>query len=297
MNLTMPKDLFSKKNLISYLFILFGTFFVASGYILFITPYKIVPGGIYGISIVLHYLINVPIGLTALVFNIPLAIIATKILGPKFGYKTVMAFVLTAVFVDIISYITQLKALVPDEALLSAIYGGAIIGLGVALIFKGKATSAGTDVVAMIISKYTRLPVGQMMIVVDSCVVLFGLIAFGDWRVPLFSWITIFIMGKVIDAIMDGVSYEKTLFIISDKHELIREKIINDIKRGGTLIEAKGMFNKSPKTIIYTVVNRREQAMIEEFINEVDENAFMTIINANEIIGKGFKSMKEKMEK
>jgi uncharacterized membrane-anchored protein YitT (DUF2179 family) len=100
----------------------------------------------------------------------------------------------------------------------------------------------------MIIAKYTRLPLGQLMIYVDSVIVLFGLAVFRDWHIPLYSWIVIFVTGKVIDITMQGVSYDKTLFIVSNQFELIRDKIINDLNRGGTFIPGKGMFNNSEKT-------------------------------------------------
>lgn len=293
----LQKDkLFTRKWFISYGLIVAGTLLVSLGYVYFITPYKIVPGGIYGISIVLHHLFGLPVGLTALAFNIPLTIIGTRILGPRFGTKTVVGFVLTSVFVDVISYFSEFKPLVDSDPLLSSIFGGAIIGVGVGLIFKSKATSGGSDVIAMIIARYTRLPLGQLMMGVDSVIVLIGFVAFGDWHIPLYSWITIFVMGKVIDAVLQGVSYEKTIFIISDQHQAIRDKIIKDLNRGGTYLTGEGMFNGNEKKVIFTVVNRRELAMLEEFINQVDPKAFLTVMDANEILGQGFKSLKDKLE-
>jgi uncharacterized membrane-anchored protein YitT (DUF2179 family) len=170
-----------------------------------------------------------------------------------------------------------------------------MIGFGLGLIFKSKATSGGSDIIAMIIAKYTRLPLGQLLIFIDSAIVLVGLIAFGDWKIPLYSWIVIFVTGKVIDVVLEGISYDKTLFIISDKHPEIRDKIINDLNRGGTLFTGKGMYNYAEKTVIFTVVNRRELAILEDYINTIDPNAFLTVIDANEILGKGFKSLKEKV--
>ena len=293
----LQKDkLFTRKWFISYGLIVAGTLLVSLGYVYFITPYKIVPGGIYGISIVLHHTFGLPVGLTALAFNIPLTIIGTRVLGPRFGAKTVVGFVLTSVFVDVLSYFSEFKPLVDGDPLLSSIFGGAIIGVGVGLIFKSKATSGGSDVIAMIISRYTRLSLGLMMMAVDSVIVLVGFVAFGDWHIPLYSWITIFVMGKVIDAVLQGVSYEKTIFIVSDQHQAIRDKIINDLNRGGTYLNAEGMYNGNQKKVIFTVVNRRELAMLEEFINQVDPKAFLTVMDANEILGKGFKSLRDKLE-
>jgi uncharacterized membrane-anchored protein YitT (DUF2179 family) len=291
-----PDKLFSARWFRDYTLILLGTLAVASGYVFFITPYKIVPGGVYGIAIVLHYMSGFPVGLTALAFNIPLTIIASRILGPRFGTKTVVGFILTSALVDLLTLWHGENPLVHGDALVSGIFGGVLVGFGVGLIFKSKATSGGSDVIAMILAKYTKLPLGQLMMMVDSVIVLTGFIAFGDWRIPLYSWITIFVMGKVIDVVQQGVSYDKTLFIVSDKHEEICTTVLNDIHRGGTVLDGEGMYNNASKKIIFTVVNRRELAMLEEMINRIDPKAFLTVINANEILGRGFKSLSEKIE-
>jgi uncharacterized membrane-anchored protein YitT (DUF2179 family) len=295
MSFIVKEKLFSKKWFISYTLILIGAFILASGFVLFITPYKIVPGGVYGISIVFHYLFGTPVGLIALCFDIPLTLLGIKILGSRFGVKTVVGFVFTAVFVDSLSYLWGEQPLVENDALLSSIFGGVMVGLGLGLIFKSKATSGGSDIVAMIIAKYTRLPLGQLMILVDSAIVFVGFAAFQDWKIPLYSLIVIFITGKVIDVVLQGISYDKTLFIISNKAEEIRNMIIVDLNRGGTFIQGKGMYNGKDRTIIYTVVNRKEVAMLQEFIHRIDPSAFMTVINANEIFGEGFKSLNDKV--
>lgn len=290
------EKLFSARWFRSYAYIALGTLLVAIGYVMFISPNKIVPGGIYGISIMLHHLMGTPIGLTALAFNIPLTIIGTRLLGPRFGVKTVVAFVLTSVYVDLISYFYGAEPLVPGEPLLACIFGGLFIGVGVALTFKAKATSGGSDVIAMILQKYTRLPSGQLMMMVDSVIVILSLVAFGDWRIPLFSWVTIFVLGRVIDTVMHGFSYDKTLFIISEKHEEIRNSIIGDLRRGGTFLHGEGMYNRDEKQIIFTVVNPRELYLLEEFIHRIDPNAFIAVLDAYEILGKGFKSLSDKVD-
>ncbi len=286
---------FTRKWFISRGLIFIGSFILASGLVLFITPYKIIPGGVYGISIVLHYLFGTPVGLVALCFDIPLTIIGVKVLGPRFGYKTVLGFSLTAIFTDTLTYFWGFEPLVKGDALLSSIFGGVMVGLGLGLIFRAKATSGGSDIIAMIIAKYTRLPLGMLMIYVDSVIVLLGLVFFQDWKIPLYSWIVIFIAGKVIDIVITGISYDKSIFIISEKHEEIRDKIINNLNRGGTYIEGKGMFNMADRKIIFTVVSRREVSILEEYIHEIDPKAFLTVTDATEILGEGFKSLKEKV--
>lgn len=304
MSFVTKEKLFSREWFKVYSLILIGTFIMAAGYVLFINPYKIVPGGVIGISIVIHYLtegifsfwpLGIPIGLMALTMDIPLTIAGIKILGPRFGIKTVVGFILTATFMDVLGYfIGQDDPLkLGDQVLLASIFGGVFIGFGLGLIFRSRATTGGSDIVAMMINKYTGLPLGQLMIIVDSVIVLVGLAAFGDWKIPLYSWIVIYITGKVIDITLRGVSYEKTMFIISDRYEDIRQKIIVDLNRGGTIFVGRGMFQDHEKNMIYTNVSRREYQILKDFIREIDPNAFVTVIDANEVLGKGFKPLHE----
>ncbi len=289
------EKMFSRKWFIAYGLILIGAFIMASGFVLFITPHKIVPGGVYGIAIVLHHLFGFPVGLTALCFDIPLTIIGIKVLGPRFGIKTVLGFVFTAFWVDFLTYMYGNQPLIPDDVLLSSLFGGVLIGLGLGLIFKAKATSGGSDIIAMIISKYTKLPIGQLMIFVDSVIVVVGLISFNDWRVPLYSLITIYVTGRLIDLVLQGISYDKSVMIISDRPGLIRDKIINDMNRSGTIFKARGMYSYDDKDVVYTVLNRREVEMLQDYIHQVDPKAFLVVTNANEILGKGFKSLRDKV--
>jgi uncharacterized membrane-anchored protein YitT (DUF2179 family) len=302
MGISLGKKFFTKGWIKAYSLITIGSFILAAGFVLFITPYKIVPGGVFGISIVIHYMTKgvfsfapagFPIGTMGLILNVPLTILGIKILGPRFGIKTIIGLFLSSFFIDFLTYFWGDKPLVPNDAILSSIYGGVLIGFGLGLIFKSKATSGGSDIIAMIFAKYTRLPIGQLMIYVDSTIVLFGLVVFKDWKIPLYSWIVIYIAGKVIDATLEGVNYNKTLLIISDRYDEIRHKILFDLGRGGTLIKAEGMFEQKERKLIFTNVSRREVYILQDYIKEIDPKAFVTIIDANEIIGDGFKSFKD----
>ncbi|MEA3446669.1 MAG: YitT family protein, partial [Bacteroidota bacterium] len=213
--------------------------------------------------------------------------------GPRFGVKTIVGFILTSIFMDVLTYFVgeQDPLGLGEQILLSCIFGGVLVGFGLGLIFKSKATSGGSDIIAMIFAKYTGIPLGQLLIYVDSVIVLLGLLVFKDWKVPLYSWIIIFITGKVIDVTLQGVSYDKALFIISDKIDVIGEKIKTDINRGGTIFTGHGIFQSNEKQMIYTVVTRRELGILKDFIRRIDPKAFMSVINANEILGNGFKSL------
>lgn len=303
----LAKDkLFSKKWIIDYLLITTGSLILAAGYVYFVTPHKIVPGGVYGIAIVVHYMTQgtfsfwpegIPIGLFGLVLNIPLTVAGIKILGPRFGIKTIVGFVLTSVFIDGITYFRPNgNTPLVDDILLSCVFAGVLIGFGLGLIFKSRATSGGSDIIAMIIAKYTKLQLGKLMIYVDSTIVLIGLLAFKDWHIPLYSWVVIYITGRAIDMTLEGADYNKALLIISKKHLEIKDKILIDLERGGTYLRGEGLFTGDEKQIIYTVVSRREVAILEEYISKIDPDAFITVMDAKEILGEGFQSLHSKVD-
>ena len=287
------EKLFSGRWFMSYSLITIGAFILAAGYVLFIAPYKIVPGGVYGIGIVLYHLFGIPVGATGLALNIPLAILGIKLLGPRFGVKTVVGFILASVFIDGLAFLWGDAPLVEDDALLSSVFGGVLIGFGLGLIFKARATSGGSTIIAMILTKYTRIPIGQSLIIVDSIIVLFAVVVFQDWAIPLYSWLAIYITGKVIDGVLQGISYEKTVFIISEKHKEISNKILYDLDRGGTMLEGKGLYKGEDKKILFVNVTRRELPILQDYIHQVDPKAFLTVIDASEIMGEGFKRLEK----
>ena len=301
----VPKvKLFSRKWFYDYSLIILGSFILAAGFVFFITPHRIVPGGVYGVAIVVHYLSKgvfafwpdgIPIGLFGLILNIPLTWAGIKILGPKFGVKTITGFIFTSIFIDGISWLRPVgDAALVNDILLSCVFGGVLLGFGLGLIFKSRATSGGSDIIAMIIAKYTRMPLGRLMIYVDSVIVLIGLFAFQDWAIPLYSWVVIFITGRAIDITLEGADYNKALFIISREHEAIRKKVLFDLERGGTYLQGKGLYTNDEKQMIFTVVSRRELAILEDYITEIDPDAFITIMDTKEILGEGFKSLRAK---
>lgn len=289
----------TKRTIFDYLLITVGAFILAAGFVFFINPYNIVPGGVYGIGIVVHHLVPaIPVGTFGLVLNVPLTLLGIRVLGARFGLKTVVGMVLTTIFMDSLTYFIGEGDILglQDDLLLSCVFGGIVIGFGLGLIFKAKATSGGSDIVAMIGAKYSKISVGQLLIVIDSVIVLLGLIIFKDWKIPLYSWIVIFITGKVIDITIDGLNYERALVIVSDKHELIKEKILNTLERGGTYLNGEGMYSGEEKRVIFTVVTRREVSALQAMINQIDPNAFMAVMETSEILGEGFKSLNEKSE-
>lgn len=283
-----------------WIYIILGSILISVAFVLFITPYKIVPGGIYGLGVVLHYLFpSIQVGTYGLMMDVPLLIISFFIFGGKFGAKTIVAALIIPFIMNGLTYfindsdpVTMLSGAInlTDDVLLACIFGGVILGLGISLILKTYATSGGTDIIAMIVSKYFHIPISRSMLFVDSCVIIFGLIVFGDWKVPLYSLVTLFTATKVIDVIIEGGSGDKLLFILSEKTDIIRNFILTDMSRGGTIIRSAGMYTNAPKEMIFVVISRREMAMVQDFVRKTDPLAFIVVVNAHETLGDGFKS-------
>jgi uncharacterized membrane-anchored protein YitT (DUF2179 family) len=280
---SLEKPLFT-----DYALIVFGAFLQAFSYVLFMAPYKIIPGGVYGITIVLRYVTQdlipflpdgLPMGLTALCFNIPLMLLAAKKIGLQSGAKTIVTFLLVSLFTDSLTYLSGGEALVKNDEILSCFYGGAVLGLGVHFVFRAGGTSAGTDVLARLIANQTNLKVGSLIIVIDSCIVLLGLVAFGDWSVPLYSWFAIFIYGKIIE-MMHVENPNRAVFIVSNKTQELKQLIVDKLGMRGTFLHGKGMYEGSEREIIFTITERKDLIRLKNEVKEVDPNAFVSTMQA-----------------
>lgn len=278
-----------KNNVTDYSLIVVGAFLQALSYVLFLAPYKIVPGGVYGISIVLHYVTEgmfsffpdgLPMGATALCFNIPLMILAMKKIGLASGPKTVVTFLLISVFTDSLSYLIGNQPLVENDPFIACFYGGAILGIGVTCVFRAQSTSAGTDVLARVIASNSNLKVSNMIIVLDSVVVLLGLIVFRDWAVPLYSWFTIFVYGKIVEMFQTD-NPNRAVFIVSQKTQEIKELIVDKMGMRGTFLHGRGMYEGKEKEIIFTIAERKDLPRIKNEVKEIDPNAFISTMHAS----------------
>ena len=305
MNL-MLKFLKLKRNLIKdYVTIILGTFIMAVGIVVFITPLKLAPGGVYGIAIILHHLFGTPVGLVGICLDIPLLLLGIWLLGAKFGAKTVVGIFSLAGFISLIEFIYGYAPLIslpgnpaiadPAANFIISLFGGVIVGSGLGLIFRTRATSGGTDIIATIIGKYVKhIKLGTILMIVDSIIVLLALVVFEDWTIPLYSWLVIYVTGFMIDKIISGFDRRKALFIISEYHDQIKSVIINEMERGGTYFKGKGMYNESEKRIIFTTITKKELPGLLYRIHEIDADAFISIIDATDVLGEGFNSLREK---
>lgn len=278
-----------KRNVADYTLIVIGAFLQALSYVLFLAPYKIVPGGVYGISIVLHYVTKglfpflpdgLPMGATALCFNIPLMILAMKKIGLASGPKTIVTFLLISVFTDSLSYLLGSQPLVENDSFIACFYGGAILGIGVTCVFRAQSTSAGTDVLARVIASNSNLKVSNMIIVLDSLVVLLGLIVFRDWAVPLYSWFAIFVYGKIVE-MFQTENPNRAVFIVSRKTQEIKDLIVGKMGMRGTFLHGRGMYEGKEKEIIFTIAERKDLPRLKDEVKEIDPNAFISTMHAS----------------
>lgn len=282
-----------------------GAFLMAAGFSLFINPYNLIPGGVYGLGVALHYIFpDIQVGTFGWLLDIPLLITSFLVFGGKLGLKTIVAAFLVPLFMNFpqwlwgvdnpVTYVVERMAL-SDDLFLSSIFGGVILGASMGIIFKTHATSGGTDIIGMIISKYAHIPLARAVMSVDSLVVLFGVIVIGDWKLPLYSLILIFVSTKVMDFIIEGASNDKLLFILSGEHDKMREFITDDMERGGTYIKASGMYTGEDKEMIFVVVSRRELAIVQDMVRQIDPRAFLIVVNAHETVGEGFKEFADRI--
>lgn len=283
------QDILSKAFLRDLLLILVGSFLLGVGYSLFLAPVKIVPGGVYGISIVINHLTTglfdsfphgLPIGAVALIFNIPLFVLALGNLGRLSAIKTAITFLFTALFSDLVASWSDGRPIVEGDPLLCAFYGGALLGFSVYLIFMAHSTCAGTDTLARVLSTKMNVKISTLIIVIDSIVVLMGLLAFGDWSVPLYSWIAIFVYGKVVEVLQPAHPY-KSIFIISNKTDELRDLLCLQMGLRGTYLHGRGMYLGTEREVIFVVIERKMLQEVKLAVLAVDDAAIITAADAS----------------
>lgn len=287
----------------AYFYILVGSALFAIGDVLFVNPYMLAPGGVYGIANFLYHTTGLNISTSVLFMEIPLLIVGTLVLGPRFGVKTLVSTFAIMGFVYILEMpsVWGHDAFIPNEPILNTIISGIIYGVAIGLIFKSRATSGGSDIISMILNKYTRISLGKLVMIVDGTITLLTIFMPNEgqefslrtinWTLPIYSWVVIFIEGKIIDMVIDGMKVNKTLFIISDKSDLIQDQLLNGLKRGGTMFTGTGMYAGAERKMIYTTVTRRESQILLSHISKIDPKAFVNVMDSSQVLGEGFKAI------
>ncbi len=271
----------------SYGMIILGSIITAISINMLLVPNKIAPGGVSGIATVVYYLFEFPVGTTMLVLNIPLFIFGVRYLGGTFGIKTLFSTIILSVIIDLTTFLP----VITKDPLLASLYGGAIMGVGLGLVFRAGATTGGTDLAAKIWHRFMPyFTLGQLILVLDFAVIIFAAVIFKDYDLALYAVVTLVVASKIIDGILEGVDFSKGVFIVSTKSEQISEKIMKDLDRGVTGLNGWGMYTGQEKTVLLCVLVRREIPRVKSIVKEIDKDAFVILTDVREVLGEGFKA-------
>ncbi len=306
--------------MLAYFYVLLGSVLFAVGDVLFVNPYLMAPGGTYGLANVLNTVWPWRISFYAICMDIPLLLIGTWILGPKFGAKTIVSTFLIfgatwlleslwgynpiihdgiltdvsdcdASFLHTLVRIPESNHYFIPDYFLNTLVAGAIYGIAIGMIFKSGATSGGSDIISMTLHKYTKISLGTLTLIVDSCITLTTFVAFKQIRLPIYSILLIVVESKFIDLVIDGVKSYKTAFIITDHIQEVSDFIIHDLERGGTCFKGTGLYQGAERKMIYVTLNRSELVKLKSNLRYMDPNAFINVVESSEIMGLGFKSL------
>ena len=279
------------KLIIEFIGLTLGCIFIAVGLNMFFKPYTIAPGGLSGLSVVISKLTGLSVSTIMLVIGVPLLLFSIKILGKKDAIKTFIGMILLSFIIKVTEPLASIQA--TNDILLSAISGGILLGIGLGIVFSVDGSTGGTDLIALMLNRiFPNMSVSKCLTIIDGMVVLSAGIANGNLETGLYSAIALYIIVKVIDAIISGFDYSKAFMIITTQPEKLRCAIVNDIKRGVTLLDAKGGYTNEEKNILLVVVNKKQQEVqLKKLIKNEDPNAFIIVSEAHEVLGEGFKSI------
>ena len=272
-----------RETLMAYAQIFIGSVIGAAAYPTFLIPNNIAPGGLTGVATILNYLAGWPVGITALVLNIPLFLIGYRTMGKVFAFRSLVATALFTILIDIL----PLKP-VSEDPLLGTLFGGVVLGIGLGLILRGGATTGGSDMIArMVHRRFSFITVGMFLFALDFLVVLAAAIFIGGTQ-ALYAMIDIYVCSRVIDAVMVGFGGNKACFVMTDAWQKVTGRVLNEIERGCTLLEAKGAYSGTSRPVVMCVMSRQEMTALKRIVQEEDEKAFMFITEAHEALGEGF---------
>ncbi len=274
------------EQLRSYIQITVGCAIGGLAYPLFLVPNSIAPGGLTGIATILNHLFQVPVGLTSMVLNLPLFVIGFRAMGRVFVWRSLVATVLFSVAIDLLKVPPM-----TDDVLLGAVYGGGLLGVGLGIIFRGEATTGGSDMIArMVHRKFSFISVGAFLFAIDFMVIVASGFVMGAQH-AMYALICIIVSAKIVDMVLDGFSVQKACFVISDKSVAVTNRIMEELNRGVTLLTATGAYSGREKPVVLCVAGRQEVPRIKEIVRQEDEKAFMFITEAHEALGEGFSKL------
>lgn len=274
-----------KDFFINMIFCTIGAFVAAFALECFLVPNQIIDGGIVGVSIMIAYITKFNLGMLLVLINLPFFFLAFSEFGKKFIFNAIYSVSMLALFVNLISI--HIKP-VTDDSLLSALFGGGILGTGVGLVLKSGSCLDGTEILAMKVSKKYPYSVGEIIMFINIFIFASAGFLYG-WEQAMYSTLTYLIAYRAIDTIVQGFNEEKSIRIITDKGYELGEAIIKNLDKTVTYLEAQGGYSKSTKKMVYCVVPRIELNKLKDIVSNVDKDAFISIENVHEVYGKRYK--------
>lgn len=286
----MQRILNKKSAVWDYIMVIVGTGLLATSIKCLYDPIGLVTGGFTGLCIVIKEVTEgivdggIPLWLSNLILNVPLFLVAWKVKGKRFIWRTIIGTFLLSAWI----YVIPAVDLTQQDYFLAAVFGGCIGGAGMGLILLGRATTGGTEMVAVLLQHFVRhYSVVQIMQVLDAMIVLFGLYMFGI-KAGMYAIVAIFVTTKVSDGLMEGFKYSKSAFIITDHYEAVADRVLQELDRGLTGLYAKGMYSGTDKCMLYCVVSKKQIVELKDIVSEIDPDAFVIVSDVREVLGEGF---------
>ncbi|MFP4343102.1 MAG: YitT family protein [Anaerolineales bacterium] len=269
-----------------YALITLGALIIAANVPLFLAPNRVVSTGLTGIGMLANFLWGWPIGMVTLALNIPLLLAGAKWGGGlKFVVRTVFAVVVMTVGIDLLS---RVLPPIQGDPLIYTLFGGLLDGIGIGLVLRGQGTTGGTDIFAQLLHRQRGVPFAHVFLTLNGLILLTASVVVGVVPV-LYALIVNFVSARVVDVVQEGVGYARAALIITDKENLVRRTILEELERGVTLLEARGGYTERSRPALYVVVSRSEVTLLKRLIAKIDPQAFVVVSEAHEVLGEGFR--------
>ena len=274
----------------AYMQIVLGCVLGAMAYPMFLVPNAVAPGGLTGIATILHTLFGTPVGSVSLLLNVPLFIMGYRSMGRVFAFRSLVATIIFSLLIDWLPV-----PVVTTDTLLGSLFGGVLMGLGLGLILRGGATTGGSDMIArMVHMRFQHITVGAFLFYIDFCVVLAaGFLIKAESA--LYAFISIYASSRVIDLVVEGFNRQKACYIITSHIETVKDQLMNDLGRGLTILSAKGGYHGDDRPVLLCIVSSQEVTRLKMIVRMEDERAFVFITDAHEVLGEGFRDLKDEM--
>ena len=287
----MRKPVFSWSAAQDYALLLAGGVMQALAMRLFLIPARMVSGGVSGAAQIINHFTDWPIGLMVFIGNLPLFIIGWRYLGGhRFAFRTAFAIAIFSLMTDLMVLIIPPGG-ITDDLVLNALYGGLLLGIGLGLVYRGKGTSGGSDILGRVLNFRFGISISQAYLITDTVVVLASGLAF-NWELALYGLVVIYVSGLAAEMVSEGSSILRAVIIISNQPQTVSERIIAGLERGVTILSGTGAYTGSDRPVLYCVVTRSEVNQLKAFVAELDPDAFMVIGIAHEALGEGFRPLK-----